>query len=193
MLDRNSLPKQPNWLLSYWNVGVLLHCSVLLFVLESYFYWVRLRNAFLQDIAISTLFWLACLLFAFSHIFLVIMDAWSRFQNYKRIKDHLYIHGFTPKLARHYSGSKCQRNAVLVAAAELGIRDQVENYYKKLGIKWFHFIPQFMVRDPLFLFKRYFWSRTFMEKYYEPRINFQALNNTLQKNIDCNAYRKESI
>lgn len=147
----------------------------------------------MEEHLIPTLFWFGCLLFAFSHIFLVIMDAWSRFQNYKRIKDHFYIHGFTPKLARHYSGSKCQRTAVLVAADELGLRPQVEHYYKKLGIKWFHFIPQFMVRDPLFLFKRYFWSRTFMEKHYESRFNFRELNNTLHKNVVCNAYSEESI
>lgn len=193
MLNQNSLPKQPSWLLSYWNVGVLLHCSVFLFLLESYFYWLKLKSAYIEGGIIQTLFWLGCLLFAFSHVFLVIMDAWSRFQNYKRIKDHLYVHGFTPKLARHYSGSKCQRNAVLVAAAELGLRNQVEVYYNKIGIKWFHFIPQFMVRDPFFLFKRYFWSRTFMEKYYKPRFNFRDLGNTLNKNMVYNAYRKESV
>lgn len=176
MMDNYILPKQPRTVVSYWNVGRLLHYSVILFVLESYFYWVKFEHAYTHDSLLTVLFWLACLLFSFSHIFLVIMDAWSRFQNYKRIKDHLFIHGFTPKIAEHYKGSKCQRNAVIVAAKELGLEEEVQRYYLKLGVKWFHLIPHFMINDPLFLFKRYFWSRTFMEKYYEPKFNFRALN-----------------
>lgn len=104
------------------------------------------------------------------------MDAWSRFQNYKRIKDYFFEYGFTTKIARHYSGSKCQRNALLVAAKELGLEKEALKYYRKIGIKWFHLIPYFMMRDPLFLFRRYFWSRTFMEKYYEPKFDFRKLD-----------------
>lgn len=172
----NILPKQPSVFVSYWNVGLLLHCSLLLFILESLFYWAKLRDAYYHEMVWLVLWWFGCLLFAFSHIFLVSMDAWSRFQNYKRIKDHLFVHGFTPKIAKHYRGSKCQRNAVIVAAKELGLEAEVQNYYRRHGVKWFHVIPQFMVNDPWFLFRRYFWSRTFMEKYYEPKFNYRQLN-----------------
>jgi len=175
MMRHNSLPKQPSLIISYWNVGSLLYSSVILFILESAFYWAKLKEAYMHDTFFVILFWLWSLLFSFSHIFLVLMDGWSRFQNYKRIKDHLFVHGFTPKMARHYIGSKCQRTAVMVAARELGMEKEVERYYQKLGIKWFHFIPHFMVKDPLFFFKRYFWSRTFLEKYYEPKFNFREL------------------
>lgn len=178
-MNNNILPKQPSLIVSYWNVGYLLHCSLVLFVMESLFYWDRLKHAYMHEPILMVFFWLWCLLFSFSHIFLVVMDAWSRFQNYKRIKDYFFVHGFTAKVARHYSGSKCQRNALLVAARELGFEDQARKYYRKIGIKWFHFVPQFMVNDPLFLFKSYFWSRTFMEKYYEPKFNFKALNQKL--------------
>lgn len=176
MTDITLLPKQPSTIVSYWNVGSLLHCSLILFVLESVFYWAKLKEAYVHNTLFVVLFWLWSLLFSFSHIFMVIMDAWSRFQNYKRVKDHLFMHGFTQKIARHYQGSKCQRNAVLVAARELGLEEEVRAYYRKRGIRWFHFIPQFMVKDPLFLFKRYFWSRTFMEKHYVPKFNFRELN-----------------
>ena len=169
------LPKQPSTFVSYWNVGLLLHSSILLFILETLFYADRLRDSYQRDAFLATLWWFSCVLFAFSHIFLVAMDAWSRFQNYKRIKDHLFIHGFTPKIAKHYRGSKCQRTAAIVAAKELGLGKEMLDYYKRHGIRWFHFIPQFMVKDPLFLFKRYFWSRTFTEKYYEPKFNYQQL------------------
>ncbi len=119
---------------------------------------------------------MGCLLFAFSHIFLVVLDGWSRFQNYKRIKDYLFMNGFTPKIARLYQTSKCQRNAFLVAARELGMEEQVLVYYRRIGIKSYHFIPYFMIQDPLFLFRRHFWSRTFLEKYYEPKFDYRALS-----------------
>lgn len=103
------------------------------------------------------------------------MDGWSRYQNYKRAKDQFYMYGFTKRISNLYIGSKCQRNAALVAAKELGIEDQVEAYYTSMGIKWYHYVPYFMVKDPLFLFKRYFWKRTFHEKPYRPKFDFRKL------------------
>ena len=176
MLDTHRLPQQPSFASSFWSVGSLLYYSSLLFMLESLFYWKKLRDAYEEDSVVFSIFWLGSLLFAFSHIFMVILDGWSRFQNYKRIKDYLFVHGFTPKIARLYKGSKCQRTAFLVAARELGLEDQVQSYYRRLGIKWYHFVPHFMIKDPWFLFKRYFWSRTFMEKHYEPKFNYRALS-----------------
>jgi len=179
MINPGLLPKQPKIYVSYWNVGSLLHCSVLLFVLESLFYWSKLKDAYNEDAMGFILFWFGSLLFAFSHIFLVTLDAWSRFQNYKRVKDYFYMHGFTPKVASRYKGSKCQRTAVIVAANELGLQNEVQRYYHRVGVRWFHFVPQFMVNDSLFLFKRYFWSRTFMEKYYAPKFNFKELTSEI--------------
>jgi len=178
MISLYRIPKQPNPIVSYWNVGVLLHFSVVLFIIESWFYWTKLRNAYFEEAIFFTIFWLGCLLFAFSHVFLVIMDAWSRFQNYKRIKDNLYSHGFSSKIATPYMGSKCQRTAFMVAARELGMEQQVTSYYHRIGIRWYHFVPRFMIEDPLFLFRKSFVSRTFLEKYYKPKFNFRAMDNT---------------
>ncbi len=176
---RSPLPKQPSLWLSYVQVGALLYLSLVIFSLETYVYWQQLEYSYSNQNLIQSIFWFCSVLFAFSHIFLVLMDGWSRFQNYKRVKDHLFVHGFTPKIARHYRGSKCQRMAVLVAARELGFEEEVKDYYKRHGIRWYHFIPQFMLKDPLFLFRSYFWSRTFMEKYYEPRFDFRKLEQEL--------------
>ena len=173
------LPKQPSLARSYWNVGKLLYSALILFVIESIFYFEKVQEAFLQDSYYIIGFWLWSLLFSFTHIFLVLADGWSRFQNYKRIKDLFFEHGFSYKLAAHYRGSKCQRMAVLTAAKELGIESDVKRYYKKLGIKWYHFIPNFMVADPWFIFKNYFWSRTFLEKTYQPKFNYKELNQNL--------------
>ncbi|WP_345949914.1 hypothetical protein ABDD95_00360 [Mucilaginibacter sp. PAMB04274] len=175
MLDIHKLPKQPSVAISFWNVGSLLYYSSALFMLESFFYWSKFKEAYVNEAILLSLFWLGSVLFAFSHIFMVVMDGWSRYQNYKRIKDYLFVHGFTPKIARLYKGSKCQRTAFLVAARELGMQDEVLRYYRRLGIKWYHFVPHFMIKDPFFLFKKYFWSRTFLEKRYEPKFNYRQL------------------
>ena len=119
--------------------------------------------------------WLICFLFAFVHIFLVAMDGWSRFQNYKRAKDQFYIHGFNRRIANTYIGSKCQRNAAIVAAEELGIGEKVKDYYVTKGVKWHHFVPYYMVKNPLFFFSDIFWSRSFLEKNYKPKFNYSNL------------------
>src|SRR5438874_2566284 len=131
MIDVHQLPKQPPVLQSIWNVGYLLYYSAILFVLETLFYWSQFKQYYEENTLLLSLFWLASVLFAFSHIFLVIMDSWSRYQNYKRIKDYLFVQGFKPKIANLYSGSKCQRTAFLVAARELGLEEEAIRYYQR--------------------------------------------------------------
>ncbi|WP_245594759.1 hypothetical protein [Flavobacterium limnosediminis] len=65
--------------------------------------------------------------------------------------------------------------AAIVAADELGISNEVKEYYRKKGVKWYHFIPYFMVKDPFFLFRDKFWSRTFLEKDYKPKFDYHTL------------------
>ena len=114
-------------------------------------------------------------MFSFVHIFLTIMDGWSRFQDYKKAKDLLFSYGLRPRVADRFIGSKCQRNAALQAARELGVEAELREYYQSKGVKWYHFIPYFMVKDPLFLIRKTFWQRTFLEKYYRPKYNFRNI------------------
>ena len=72
--------------------------------------------------------------------------------------------------------SKCQRNAAVVAAKELGYEDEILNHFRSKGIKWFHYIPYFIINDPLFLFRNYFWERTFLEKVYESKFDYRRLH-----------------
>ena len=104
------------------------------------------------------------------------MDGWSRFQNYKRAKDLFFDHGFNTKVAEMYTGSKCQRNAAIVAADELGFKDEILSFYKKKGVKWYHYMPYFMSQDPWFLFRNYFWERTFLEKTYTSKYDFHSMS-----------------
>ncbi|MFT5849166.1 MAG: hypothetical protein ACI902_003250 [Psychroserpens sp.] len=174
-MNINNLPIQPSPIFSYFRVGRLLYGALLLFIIESWVYGIQLKNAINLESTPWTLFWAWSFLFSFIHIYLVIMDGWSRYQNYKRAKDQFFIHGFNEKIALFYIGSKCQRMAAETAAEELGINDQIQQYYRNFGIKWYHYIPYFMIKEPFFLFKKLFWSRTFLERFYEPKFDYRAM------------------
>jgi hypothetical protein len=169
------LPDQPPLLFSYWESGKLLHLSVVLFVLESYAYMEALKWVAAQQYVFWTAVFFACFLFSFAHIFLVLADGWSRFQDYKRAKDQLFEYGFKKRILFNYSTSQCQRSAVVVAAKELGFGAEAQKYYAELGYRWYHLLPDFMMRDPFFFYKRYFWRRTFLEKNYRPKYNYHQI------------------
>lgn len=169
------IPRQPHPLVSYYKVGRLLHGALLLFLLESLIYWEMLKAALSLGNVLWIGFWIWSFMFSFIHIFLVIMDGWSRFQDYKKAKDLFYAYGFRPRLADRFIGSKCQRAAALQAARELGMEKEVADYYAKRGVRWYHYVPYFMVRDPFFLIRKAFWKRTFLEKYYPPKFDYQYL------------------
>lgn len=169
------LPKQPALIVSYLKVGKLLYFGLSLFLFQSYIYYVVLIKAISNNDPDLIVFWSVCFIFSFIHIFLVLMDGWSRFQNYKRIKDQFYIHGFDVRLAANYKGSKCQRNAAIIAASELGMEKEIRRFFRKCGVKNHHFIPYFMIQDPLFPFRRSFWSRTFLEKPYRSKFDFRKI------------------
>ena len=169
------LPQQPHWVVSYYRVGRLLHGSLILFILESLLYGYMLKISIQGGNAFWIIFWVSFFLFSFVHIFLTIMDGWSRFQDYKKAKDLFFTYGFQFRIAHRFIGSKCQRNAALQAARELGMEPELKEYYSKKGVKWYHYIPYFMVKDPLFLIRKFFWQRTFLEKYYKPRYDFRNI------------------
>ncbi len=169
------LPYQPQSWVSYFRVGLLLHGALLLFILESVVYYFWLSRAWESGKLFWIVFWTWSFMFSFIHIFLVVMDSWSRFQDYKKAKDLFYVYGIRPRTADRFIGSKCQRNAALQAARELGLEDELKEQFQDRGVRWFHYIPYFMVSDPYFMIRKAFWQRTFLEKYYEPKFNFHQM------------------
>ncbi len=98
------------------------------------------------------------------------LDARSRFQSYKRVKDNLAIYGFDPRLVRPFIRSRCQRDAVLAAADELDHYQQCRKYFWNQGYRWYHILPDFVFTNPRRLLSRYFWQATFFAKtYYSKR------------------------
>ena len=171
------LPSQPRRWVSYLRSGRMLYLSLILFVMESWFFGKLTQRSFEQQNWIWFSWWMVCFLFAATHIFLVFADGWSRFQDYKRVKDYLYLHGFDRRIIATHMRSMCQRTATITAAEELGMKDETAAYFYHRGYRWYHFIPDFMLRDPLFFFRKRFWHRTFLERRYEPRVDFHAIAN----------------
>ena len=170
------IPKQPNIITSYLVAGKLLYISVCLFVLESYIYGIFLQNALLKGAMFWSVFWGCLFLFSFAHIFLVMADGWSRFQDYKRAKDQLFMYGYQLKIINKFASSQCQRFAFSTAAKELGLGKEAKEHFYTMGYRWYHLIPDFMVDDPFFFYKRYFWKRTFLERYYKPKFDYHQLS-----------------
>jgi len=110
-------------------------------------------------------YWLVLLFFAQ-------LDAYSRYQNYKKAKDLFHENGFKTRIANLFINSHCQRYAVKVAAEDLGLLKELCRYYHQKGYKWFHILPDFIFYNPLIVFTRKYWTRTLFEKRYKSKYFF---------------------
>jgi hypothetical protein len=97
------------------------------------------------------------------------LDAYSRFQNYKMMKDLLFQHGYRELFLKPFSRSRCQRDAVSEAASQLGLEADINLYFKRLGYKWYHIIPSVLIENPLILLTRNYWQTTFFVSYYRSK------------------------
>ena len=153
---------------SYIRAGYLLHliscleASVCIFI----FYW--------QGKALAPHFALKTAVIGVT-TFLVLfgqLDARSRYQNYKLIKDNLFIHGFQERMLKPFMKSRCQRDAMMTAAAELGMQQQCNEYFRKLRYRWYHLVPDIILSKPSVLLTKSFWASTLFERSYKPRNKF---------------------
>src|SRR6476661_5769662 len=143
-------------IISYLKVGYLLHIITLieLFVSFVLFYFLDIPSWFVNDptpMKIVVLSPLAVL------PLMAQLDVRSRYQNYKLIKDYLYIYGFKTRILRPFLKSSCQRDAAKVAADELGMLSQCQQYFKSNGCRWYHLVPDIVLKKPSVLLTRNFW------------------------------------
>ena len=94
------------------------------------------------------------------------LDARSRYQEFKRVKDQFRIFGFDGRLLKPLVNSRCQRDAARAAAYELGYGRQCREFYHSLGYRWYHLTPNFLLSNPRFLTSRRFWKSTFFLSTY---------------------------
>ena len=162
-------------LVSYLKVGYLLHAitaiELIFFVL--FYYSVDavswFENSDYLSLKILALSPTLCMpLFAQ-------LDARSRFQNYKLIKDHLYLYGFQQRIVKPFVKSRCQRDAVIAAAEELGLAEHCKAYFKSFGYKWYHLFPDVIFKTPAILLTKNFWQTTLFTKTYHAKIDFEKI------------------
>ena len=167
--------KKINSLIRYWKVGKLLHFVAFLaffIALQSY---LVLQNMNGEVSSSVWILWLIIFICFFNMAVLAELDGYSRYQNYKQIKDQIYLNGYQERLLKPLSKSSCQRAAVILAGDELGIKRIIEKYFYDRGYRWYHVIPDFVFKDPLLFFTVYFWKTTFFSPYYKPKIDFNNL------------------
>jgi hypothetical protein len=162
--------------ISYLKAGYLLHVITLseIIFFGLFFYFVDVASWFSSsDYIILKLIVLSpsiCMpLFAQ-------LDARSRFQNYKLVKDHLYIYGFQTRILKPFIKSRCQRDAAKTAADELGLSNQCRQFFRSNGYKWYHLFPDVILKKPSILLTKNFWITTLFTKTYHPKIDFEKNN-----------------
>ena len=140
-------------------LGVVLFCTFCPLAMDAFYqkHWSHLAGYG----------WLAA--YGFILPFFAELDALSRFQNYKQAKDLFYENGFKPRIANLYAGSRCQRDAAVVAAKDLGIGPEIIEHYQARGFKWYHVLPGALYIRPGILLTRNYWQRTLFETRYTSR------------------------
>jgi len=167
----NQYPRSSRMLPAYIRAGMLLHAMTIMELA------VLAASApgllwFQAESAAAAIFNISILAFLVSLPILSQLDARSRYQSYKRVKDSLHKHGFDPRILKPFIKSRCQRDAVWAAADELGYGPQCRGYYRAQGYRWYHILPDFVISNPGFLVSRQFWQSTFFAKTYRPRTEF---------------------
>ena len=109
------------------------------------------------------------------------LDARSRYQNYKQIKDQIYNFGYNTRILKPVLKSRCQRDAAATAAHELGLRNECRKYFKNHGYRWYHLLPDFVFTHPFFFFSGYFWKTTFFAPTYKAKTDFKSLLSNTNK------------
>jgi hypothetical protein len=169
------LMKISKLIIRYWKVGKLLHVVSALAFLIAIFSFTALKNINFYSDSFMWFIWLTIFIIFFNMCILTELDGYSRFQNYKQLKDQMFFNGYQERQLKPLLKSSCQRQAAKLAADELGLGKEVRSYYDKKGYRWYHIIPDFVIHNPLFFFSAFFWRTTFFTPYYEPKVNYDKL------------------
>lgn len=156
-------------ILNYLQVGYLLHtigtgsavtCALILYLT-------------LQVVPVEHIYTFVFLLWLSSFFFMNALfsqlDAYSRYQNFKQVRDQLFVNGYQKRIVKPLAKSSCQRVAALMAGKKLQLHDQIKEQYRMMGYRWYHLLPDFIWTTPLFLFHPLFWKTTFLVKRYKSR------------------------
>jgi len=79
-------------------------------------------------------------------------DSLSRFREYVRMRTMFERFGLRKRILRRAAASRCQRDAALAAAGEIGGVLEARRYFRSLGYRWYHILPDRVAADPLVFF-----------------------------------------
>lgn len=155
--------------LRYLQTGVLLHLMGgaglgLFFVFVDMAY-----SAMQQQQIIGALIYSYLTLFCFTLPFFSQFDARSRYQNYKILKDKLHVYGFDQRMIYPFVYSRCQRDAIKVAAADMHFLHEFKTCIFNMGFRWYHILPRMVVKNPKLLFAKMYWKKTLFVKSYKSK------------------------
>jgi hypothetical protein len=162
----------------FYKVGKLLHFIALMALAVAVFALVKLLSTNYHHQTVYWWAWFISFVVFLSMSLLAELDGYSRFQNYKQVKDQIYLNGYQQRLLKPLTRSSCQREAAILAGDELGVGEQVRSFFYSKGYRWYHIIPDFVFQYPLFFFSRFFWRTTFFTPYYQPKIDYSQLDLT---------------
>ncbi|MCG8346549.1 MAG: hypothetical protein MI924_02055 [Chloroflexales bacterium] len=100
-------------------------------------------------------------------------DARSRFQEYLRLRTVFSRWGWKLRIVEPVSYSRCQRDTALVAAVRSGYGAQIRQYFWDKGYRWYHIIPDAVLKRPGYVFTRQFMRSSFLVKTYKRRNRLQ--------------------
>ncbi len=149
----------------YLSAGVLLHAITGIELLA------MLAVALIMEAAPNTYLVLSVLgLFPI----LTQLDARSRFQEYKKVRDQLIRYGPDRRIFKSMAASRCQRDAAMAAARQLGCAADGSAFFTAAGYRWYHLVPEFALRHSAFLLQAAFWRETFFVPTYHARHPFSG-------------------
>lgn len=155
---------------SYIRAGILLHLvtAIEIVILAIVYHQLYKSDWFTNDTYLLKHFlWICFLSFPLFPQF----DAYSRYQNYKQLVDLFYFNGFDKRFVKPFIKSRCQRDAVMAAAFDLGYEKKCKKLFTSNGYRWYHIFPDFMLSNPAFILNKHFWLTTFLTKKYISKVN----------------------
>lgn len=157
---------------TYWSIGTgylwsgsLLHATTLMAMVVIVFAVVFIETQPLKTLAIMG---------AGICAVLAQLDARSRFQEFKQVRDQLIDYGPDRRIFRSVAGSRCRRDAALAAARQLGYETVCLGLFGSMGYRWHHLLPDRIVQEPRLLLTLSFWRATFFVPGYHSRYPFAA-------------------
>lgn len=174
MIKTQEIAQQPsffvikvNSFIRFLKVGSILHLMALAGIVL-FFKGLQEFSFFLSiDSYFNAFLWLFLAIYGLTIPFFAEFDARGRYQNYKQIKDSLFEMGYDERLLMPFMKSRCQRDAVKVAAADLNYKKEVLDLFYKKGYRWYHVLPDAFIKKPWVVFHKVFWVRILFTKYYK--------------------------